>query len=100
MSIQYSIDLHIHSTVSDGSWTPEQLKEEYSKRGYSIIAYTDHGKLITHNELTDARFLALNGLEIGLEPGSRLLPLASPKRAKVMASKRVVLPAPVSPVIR
>lgn len=32
--------------------------------------------------------------------GVRLSPLAWPKRAKVMASKIVVLPAPVSPVMR
>ena len=33
-------------------------------------------------------------------PGLRWPPLASPYRAKVMASNRVVFPAPVSPVMR
>jgi len=62
----YKANLHSHSTCSDGTMTPEEMKQAYMAKGYSIIAYTDHGKLITHNELTDARFLALNGLEIGL----------------------------------
>ena len=31
--------------------------------GYSIIAFTDHNVLIGHNDLTDKRFLALNGME-------------------------------------
>ena len=32
--------------------------------------------------------------------GSRSVPLGAPKRAKAMASNSVVLPAPVSPVMR
>lgn len=37
----------------------------YMEKGYQVIAYTDHGKLIPHNDLTDENFLAINGLEIG-----------------------------------
>ena len=36
------IDLHTHSTVSDGSFTPSALMEEAAKRGLSAIALTDH----------------------------------------------------------
>lgn len=60
----YKVCLHTHSTVSDGQFTPEQLKEEYLKRGYSAVAFTDHGVLVTHNDLTDKEFVALNGVEI------------------------------------
>ena len=60
----YKANLHCHSTVSDGRWTPEQLKEEYAKRGYSIIAYTDHDIMIPHHDLTDENFLALTGFEM------------------------------------
>lgn len=60
----YKANLHCHSTVSDGRFTPEELKEMYQEKGYSIIAYTDHGKLIPHDDLTDESFLALNGAEM------------------------------------
>ena len=62
----YKANLHSHSTVSDGLWTPEEMKSEYIKEGYSIIAYTDHNLMVTHNELTDDNFLALNGIEFGV----------------------------------
>lgn len=59
----YKANLHSHSTVSDGELTPEQMKEMYKEKGYSIIAYTDHNHFVTHNELSDGEFLALNGVE-------------------------------------
>ena len=60
----YKSNLHCHSTISDGGWTPEQIKEEYAKRGYSVIAYTDHDIMLTHHDLTDEKFLALTGFEM------------------------------------
>jgi len=36
------IDLHTHSTASDGSFSPSALIAEASKRGLSAIALTDH----------------------------------------------------------
>ena len=47
------IDLHTHSTFSDGSCTPEQLAELAGKIGLTAVALTDH-------DCTDgvARFLA------------------------------------------
>ena len=61
----YKANLHCHSTYSDGRMTPEQLKEVYQAHGYSIIAYTDHELLHDNSHLTDDRFLALTGYEIG-----------------------------------
>lgn len=63
---QYKANLHCHSTISDGRLTIEQLKEEYMKRGYSIIAYTDHETYGYHEHLTDENFLALAGYEAGV----------------------------------
>ena len=60
----YKANLHNHTTISDGLLTPEQVKEEYLKRGISIVAFTDHDVLIPHNDLTDDNFLALNGFEV------------------------------------
>lgn len=60
----YKSNLHCHSTFSDGKWTPEEIKEKYMRHGYSIIAYTDHRTLHSHQYLTDESFLALDGFEI------------------------------------
>jgi predicted metal-dependent phosphoesterase TrpH len=46
------IDLHTHSTASDGSLTPARLIEEAANRGLSAIALTDHD---TINGLEEAR---------------------------------------------
>ena len=60
----YKLALHIHSTLSDGKFTPEQLKEMYMAQGYSAIAYTDHRKCLSHTELTDKNFVALTATEL------------------------------------
>lgn len=62
----YKANLHCHSTVSDGRWTPEQIKSAYKAEGYSVVAFTDHDVLIAHPELADDGFLPLNGYEIEL----------------------------------
>ncbi|TDY55003.1 hypothetical protein C8D99_12626 [Aminivibrio pyruvatiphilus] len=36
------IDLHLHSTFSDGSLTPEQLAAQGKNRGISVMSLTDH----------------------------------------------------------
>lgn len=59
----YKANLHCHTTVSDGHTTPEETKQAYMEMGYSIIAFTDHRKFVSHNDLTDDKFLALNGIE-------------------------------------
>ena len=59
----YKANLHCHSTVSDGKLSPEEMKAEYQKRGYSVIAYTDHKVMVPHPELTDENFVALTGTE-------------------------------------
>lgn len=60
----YKANLHCHSTVSDGKWSPEEIKEKYMEKGYSVIAYTDHDVMIDHSDLTDENFLALRGYEM------------------------------------
>ncbi len=60
----YKANLHCHSTVSDGTRTPAELKAEYMEKGYSIIAYTDHDIMIHHPELIDGQFLALEAFEV------------------------------------
>ena len=59
----YKANLHAHSTVSDGAFTPEQLKEMYKAKGYSILALTDHELLVDHSDLDDEDFLTITSLE-------------------------------------
>ena len=66
---QYKANLHCHSTVSDGRFTPEELKKMYMARGYNAIAYTDHKVCAPHPELTDEGFVALSGVEIAFGIG-------------------------------
>ena len=35
-------DLHIHTTASDGTWTPAELIAEAQKQQLGLIAVTDH----------------------------------------------------------
>ncbi len=60
----YKANLHCHTTLSDGSLTPEEVKEAYQAKGYSIVAFTDHRVLVPHLELKDEGFLPITSLEI------------------------------------
>ena len=62
----YKANLHTHSTVSDGKYTPEELKEIYKSRGYQILAYSDHEILESHAELDDEDFLTLTSVEYAI----------------------------------
>ena len=63
----YKANLHCHTTCSDGNLTPEEIKEAYQARGYSVVAYTDHRKYQWHRELTDQEFLALAAVEVDMD---------------------------------
>ena len=60
----YKANLHMHTNISDGTMSPEEVKKEYKARGYSIVAFTDHEAFVPHNELTDSEFIAINSYEI------------------------------------
>ena len=62
------IDLHTHSKVSDGSFSPSQLMEMGAKRGLSVLALTDHD---TINGLEEAQLAAKNA-GLGFIPGIEL----------------------------
>ena len=59
----YKANMHCHTNLSDGKLSPEEVKEAYKAKGYSVVAYTDHDALIPHPELRDKDFLPLNGFE-------------------------------------
>lgn len=60
----YKVNLHAHSTCSDGKFTPEELKKIYKSKGYNAVAFTDHRNCIPHPELNDDSFVALTGMEL------------------------------------
>ena len=62
----FKANLHCHTTLSDGKATPEKIKEEYMKRGYSVVAFTDHEHIVDNSYLTDDNFLAITGAEIAV----------------------------------
>ncbi|MDG5814111.1 PHP domain-containing protein [Chitinispirillales bacterium ANBcel5] len=67
-SIRKYVDLHIHTTFSDGSYTVKEVMEAAVARGLSAISITDH-------DCTDAYPLALQlGRSMGIEviPGVEL----------------------------
>ena len=59
----YKSNLHIHTNISDGKMSVEEVKNEYQKRGYSIVAFTDHEVMLPHKELNDENFLAITSVE-------------------------------------
>ena len=88
----YKVNLHCHTTLSDGHLSPEEIKRDYLAKGYSAVAFTDHDVFIPHNELTDETFVALGGVEyavssavgggktchfcaVALDPETRIQPL-------------------------
>lgn len=60
----YKVNFHTHSTLSDGNFTPQELKGIYMSMGYDAVAFTDHRKCIPHPELTDESFVAITGTEL------------------------------------
>lgn len=60
------IDLHIHSTKSDGSLTPEQILKEAKRNGVKFLAITDHD---TVAGLSEDTFEKAENLGLKLIPG-------------------------------
>ena len=65
-----NIDLHCHSTVSDGLLTPAQLVEHAAVRGVDVLALTDHddigGLEEAHCVAAEKNITLINGVEISV----------------------------------
>ena len=65
------IDLHVHSTASDGTLSPTELAEK--GRGFSVLALTDHDNTDGVDEFLSASVssagLRLPGIELSVMPG-------------------------------
>ena len=68
------IDLHTHSTASDGQYSPAELVEKAYNSGVSVLALTDHDTVAGLKEAQDAAdkfgITFVPGVEINIErPG-------------------------------
>jgi len=62
----FKANLHAHSSISDGNFSPEELKNLYKEKGYSILAITDHNIIVDHSDLNDEDFLLLTAAEYNI----------------------------------
>ena len=64
------IDLHMHSTFSDGTYTPEELVKKIVKKGLKAAALTDHdvvdGCLFFEKAAQNAGLLTVHGSELSV----------------------------------
>ncbi len=47
---KYPVDLHIHTTASDGKYTPEEVIRHAASRGMKVISITDHDTTDAYND--------------------------------------------------
>lgn len=78
----YKGNMHAHSTLSDGTQTPEELKRIYKAKGYSFIAITDHEVLYDNSYLDDDEFITITSAEYGIKEFPDISTF-SPKNIKV-----------------
>ena len=65
---QYKANLHCHSVLSDGKHTPQELKEMYKNKGYSVLCISDHERPTDHSDMNDESFMLLTGYEAYIRP--------------------------------
>ena len=66
----YKANMHTHSTLSDGKYSPEELKKMFMEKGYSIVAFTDHEVIVPHPELKSEDFLPITSYEFSVTDGA------------------------------
>ncbi len=53
LAAEAAIDLHLHTTYSDGDWTPEQLLDYLVQEQFGLAAITDHDRADTAGALQE-----------------------------------------------
>ena len=78
------IDLHIHTTSSDGTWTPEQIVLGAKNLGLDAIAITDHDTFAGYEEAQPVA--AREGVQLirGIELSTKLPPASPGGKAKTV----------------
>ena len=62
----YKANLHAHSTGSDGRFSPSELRDEFKKRGYSVLCITEHEVLYDYTCFDEKDFIFINGYELSI----------------------------------
>lgn len=65
-------DLHVHTTISDGTLEPEEVPAVAKEAGLDVVAVTDHDRLNQTLESPVTRrgdVLLINGIELRVNPG-------------------------------
>ena len=60
----YKVNMHSHTTLSDGRQTPEEVKQAYKDKGYAAVAFTEHTHIHDVTHLTDDEFIAITSYEV------------------------------------
>ena len=73
-----NVDLHCHSTNSDGTWSVEQILKEAERKGVKVLAITDHDNFqgsIEAKQITGQYFTGklIPGIEISTRIGGKSL---------------------------
>jgi predicted metal-dependent phosphoesterase TrpH len=63
------VDLHLHTTKSDGVWSPERLFEEIRARDLQLFSVTDHDCIDAYPVPDDLRDRCIPGLEVDSHHG-------------------------------
>ncbi len=78
------IDLHTHTTASDGTWTPEQLIAGAKQAGLEAIAITDHDTFAGYEEAQPVAAREGVPLICGIELSTKLHPPAGGGKPKTV----------------
>ncbi len=78
------VQLHCHTTESDGLFRPPDLLRMYQDAGYSFVCITDHNRVTRCDDLNDRNFLAIPGTE---DTVSRILPPLGPHMGRLFVDE-------------
>lgn len=59
----YKGNLHCHSTMSDGKFTPAEIVDMYKNKGYSFLAFSEHELFTNWKEFNTDKFLIMPAIE-------------------------------------
>ena len=60
----FKSNLHTHSTVSDGKYSPQEIISMYAGQGYDVLALTDHGKFNPVESYDPCGMTLMHGIEL------------------------------------
>ena len=64
---QWKGNLHLHTTLSDGTATPAEAMAAYKNAGYNFCVISDHERYWNSDELDSEGFIVLAGMESSIE---------------------------------